>query len=362
ATLWESVLGVERVGIRDHFFELGGHSLMAVRLCSEIEKRIGRRLPLQTLFQAPTIAKLVKTIEGGEDLKALHSLVEIQPPVEIQPGKGKTPLFFIHVLGAGLGFCSPLAAYLGKDQPVYGLSVHLPGGRLPVANRVEDLARHYVKEMRVVQPEGPYLLAGISFGGMVGYEMAQQLRQSGETSVFLALIDTSAPGGIRYGSMEGRIWEHWKMFRKQGPSYVLEKLIWRIRRFQRSLQLLGFRLRRVYLDLYEKTGRPLNASLRDFRARSYNKDAMERYVPRAYDGNLILFRSQERILGAGAEVDPNLGWGGLAKGGISVYEVPSGHLGMLREPHVRFVGKKMRTCMDRSLREFHLHSHLSPDE
>ena len=84
---------------------------------------------------------------------------------------------------------------------------------------------------------------------------------------------------------------------------------------------------------------------------------MERYVPRAYDGNLILFRSHERILGAGAEVDPDLGWGGLAKGGISVYEAPSGHLGMLREPHVRFVGKKMRTSMDRALREFHLPSH-----
>ncbi len=343
AEIWKSVLGISKVGIQDHFFELGGHSLLAVRLCSEIENQIGKRIPLQTLFQAPTIEKLSQEIESGKTPEDFQSLIEIQA------GGEKPPLFFIHVLGAGLHFCRPLIKYLGENQPVYGLSVHLLGGRLPTPNRVEDLAAHYVKEMRLIQPEGPYLLAGISFGGMVAYEMARQLLESGEKTAFLTLLDTVGPGAVKSASAGSRASAHWESLMDEGPAYILNKLKWRMKRLQRSFQLVGFRIRRVYLDLYEKTERPLNAGLRDFRARSYNKDAMERYVPRPYDGSVVLFRSHERILGVGVEVDPELGWGKLAKAGIEVFEAPSGHLGMLREPHVRFVGETIRTCIDQAL-------------
>ena len=346
AEIWKSVLGISKVGIQDHFFELGGHSLLAVRLCSEIENQIGTRIPLQTLFQAPTIEKLSQEIESGKTPEDFQSLIEIQA------GGEKQPLFFIHVLGAGLHFCRPLIKYLGGNQPVYGLSVHLLGGRLPTPNRVEDLAAHYVKEMRLIQPEGPYLLAGISFGGMVAYEMARQLLESGEKTAFLALLDTVGPGAVKSPSAGSRVSAHWESLMDEGPAYILNKLKWRLKRLQRSFQLVGFRIRRVYLDLYEKTGRPLNAGLRDFRARSYNKDAMERYVPRTYDGRMVLFRSHERILGVGVEVDPELGWGKLVKAGVEVFEAPSGHLGMLREPHVQFVGETIRACIDQALLKY----------
>lgn len=345
-SIWEHVLGIQKIGIQDNFFELGGHSLLAVRLCSEVEKELGRRIPLQSLLQAPTIEKFCETLSECGPSKTLRSLVEIQA------GNGKTPLFFIHVLGTGLHFCLPLVKYLGKDQPVYGLSVHLVEGPWPVPNRVEDLASHYIEEMRSVQPRGPYLLTGVSFGGRVAYEMARQLLAAGERPALLALLDTDAPGGIQFASTTGRASAHWDMFREQGISYVLEKLGWRIKRLRRSLQLAMARFRRVYVVYRERTGRTLNAWQRDFKARWENQTAMDRYELKPYDGRVILFRSQERILGVGARVDPKLGWGPLAKQGVEVIEAPSSHLGMLQEPYVQFVGEHMKEVIDRSIRNY----------
>ncbi len=344
--IWERVLGISSIGIHDNFFELGGHSLLAVRLCSELEKHLGSRVPVQNLFQAPTISKFCDTLSECRAKEVLHSLVEIQS------GTQKPPLFVIHVLGSGLHFWRPMVPYLGKDQPIYGLSVHLSNEPSPVPNRVEDLAAHYIDEMRKVQSCGPYLLAGVSFGGMVAYEMAQQLLKTGERPVLMALLDTAAPGGIQFSSTADRALIHWEMFKKQGASYVVEKLGWRVKRFKRSLQLAADNCQKVYVGCCERTGHSLNARQRDFKARWENQTAMSQYVPEYYDGHMVLFRSQERILGAGAQVDPELGWGLLVRRGVDVIEAPSSHLGMLQEPHVRFVGEKMKAAIVRSLGEF----------
>ncbi len=344
-SIWEEILGISSIGIHDNFFELGGHSLLAVRLCSELEKRLGKRVPVQNLFQAPTISKLCKTLSESRTQKNFHSLVEIQA------GGHKPPLFLIHVLGSGLHFWKPMLPYLDKDQPIYGLSVHFSNEQSSVNNRVEDLAAHYINEMRMVQPCGPYLLAGVSFGGMVAYEMARQLLKIGERPVFLALLDTPAPDAIQFASTGNRASIHWQMFKKQGLSYVLTKLGWRIKRFRRFCQRTVANGQKFYVDCCEKIGHPLNAKQRDFKARWENQIAMNQYVPKPYDGHTILFRSQERILGVGTQVDPQLGWGTLVGGGIDVIETPSSHLGMLQEPHVRFLGEKMKISIDHSLCE-----------
>ena len=344
--IWKAVLGVSSIGIHDNFFELGGHSLLAVRLCSELEKHLGKRVPVQNLFQAPTIFKLSQTLCESRTPRHLHSLVEIKA------GRQNPPLFLIHVLGSGLHFWKPMLPYLDEDRPIYGLSVHLSNEDSPVGNRVEDLAAHYINEMQTVQPCGPYLLAGVSFGGIVAYEMARQLSKIGDPPVFLALLDTPAPNAIQFASTANRASIHWEMFKKQGGAYVLEKLGWRIKRFRRSCQKTLANGQKIYVECCEKIGRPLNAQQRDFKARWENQIAMNQYVPKPYDGHTVLFRSQERILGVGAQVDPQLGWGDWVGGGIDVIETPSSHLGMLQEPHVRFLGEKMKASIGHSLREF----------
>jgi acyl carrier protein len=164
AGIWSEVLRLDSVGIHDNFFELGGHSLLAVRVLAQIEKTFGKNLPLATLFQSPTIEQLANI------LRQKGWSAPCQTLVTIQPGGSKPPLFFIHVLGEGLKFCRPLTSYLDPEQPIYGLAVGIMDE--VSLNEVEDVVAHYIKEMRSIQPEGPYLLAGIYCGGRVAYEMA----------------------------------------------------------------------------------------------------------------------------------------------------------------------------------------------
>jgi len=341
--IWEKVLGFQPIGVRDNFFDLGGHSLLAVRLCIEIEKKIGKKLSLSSLFQALTVEKLAMDFQKKGWSTQFSSLVAIQTD------GSKNPLFFIHVLGEGLKFIRPLVASLGPEQPVYGLSVHLMNGKLPVANRVEDMAAHYIKEIRTFQPEGPYMLAGISFGGIVAFEMARQLQTFHQNVSLLALLDTIAPGSIKTVSASRRFSEHWKQILTGGPLYILEKIKWHFKRFKRIIDIFIFRIRRVYVKFCEFTNRPMSPALKDFAARSANKDAGKAYQLKVYSGHVTLFRSTDRIIGVGAYLDPELGWGNLARGGLEIYDVPNTHLGMLEEPYVQVLAEKLNACIDKTL-------------
>ena len=162
ATIWSELLEVRAVGVNDNFFELGGHSLLAVRLFAQIEKRLGKRLALATLFQAPTVAPLASGIQKDWAPK-WTSLVEIQAGQTGQQAAAKPPFFCVHALGGHVLEYYDLARHLGADQPFYGLqSAGLDGNRPPHA-RVEDMAAHYIKEMRELQPEGPYFIGGRSY-------------------------------------------------------------------------------------------------------------------------------------------------------------------------------------------------------
>ncbi|OAD20369.1 thioesterase, partial [Candidatus Thiomargarita nelsonii] len=165
----------------------GGHSLLAVRLFAQIEKIFGRNIPLTVLFQAPTIEQLTKIIRQKGWSAPWSSLVPIQadgskPPFFCVPAAASTALSF-----------EKLARHLGTDQPVYGLQpLGFEEGQVP-HNRVEDMAAYYLKEIRALQPEGPYYLGGMCFGAFVVFEMAQQLLAQGCTVALLALFDPGPP-------------------------------------------------------------------------------------------------------------------------------------------------------------------------
>jgi aspartate racemase len=185
--IWEKVLGIQPIGVRDNFFDLGGHSLLAVQLFAEIEKIVGTNLPLATLLQASTIEELARVLGKKEWSAPWSSLVAIQP------GSSKPPLFCVHPIGGNVLEYLNLLPYLGKEQPVYGLQAQGLDGKQTPLNRVEDMASYYIKEIHTVQPEGPYFLAGFSFGGAVAFEMARQLHAQGQKVAWLALCDTHSP-------------------------------------------------------------------------------------------------------------------------------------------------------------------------
>ena len=216
AGIWSEVLRLDSVGIHDNFFELGGHSLLAVRVLTQIEKTFGKNLPLATLFQSPTIEQLANILRQKGWSAPCESLVVIQS------GGSKRPLFFIHVLGEGLNFCRSLTNHLNPEQPIYGLAVGIMDE--VSLNKVEDVVTHYIKEMRSIQPEGPYLLAGIYCGGRVAYEMAQQLDEQGQKVALLALLDTLKDGeAIKIIPVKERVLAHWSNFLRIGPAYLLSK-------------------------------------------------------------------------------------------------------------------------------------------
>src|SRR6201999_674837 len=176
--IWENVLDVHPVGIEDKFFDLGGHSLLAVKLIAQIEKVFGRRLRVATVFQAPTVIR--EEIQEGSAL-AGTSLVEIQSQGT------RPPLFLVHGAGGGMfwGYVN-LSRHLGSDQPVYGLKSRGLDGREELGS-IEEMAAQYVKDIRALQPHGPYHIGGYCFGGNVAWEMARQLEAEGEEVALLAL-------------------------------------------------------------------------------------------------------------------------------------------------------------------------------
>ncbi|MGK7943353.1 MAG: AMP-binding protein, partial [Microcystaceae cyanobacterium] len=186
--IWQAVLNVHKIGIYDNFFNLGGNSLIAANLVAEIDQLYPQKLSVAALYQAPTVEKLAKILSEEEWSSDWYSLVPIQPLGD------QIPLFAIHLLGEGLNFYRPLANYLGLRQPIYGLNYGLAARKgedkevkLPP---IEELAAHYIEEMRTFYPQGPYILLGVSNGGNVAFEMAKQLQAQGQTVAKLILLDT----------------------------------------------------------------------------------------------------------------------------------------------------------------------------
>ena len=205
--IWEDLLHVKPIGIRDNFFDLGGHSLMAVRMMDRIEHICGKKLPLTTLFDGATIEHIADAILKQSSLE-VHS-----PLVKLNTGGTRRPLFFLHgdILGRGL-YCYNLARHLGADQP---LNVLHPREVPPNtdAPSIEVMAAEYIQTIRQESPAGPYRLAGFCMGGLLALEIAQQLKAQGETVEMVVLIDFELPRRVpkwisravgRAGKMLGR--------------------------------------------------------------------------------------------------------------------------------------------------------------
>jgi amino acid adenylation domain-containing protein len=182
--IWQRLFGRNDIGRHDNFFDLGGHSLLAVRLMADIGKLTGSQGGITALFQAPTISRLGQKLAQKETAASPRSLVPLQPMGD------RPPIYFVHGWRGDVFGFFPLAQRLGTDQPAYGLQAVGLDGREPRHTKVEQMAAHYVREIRAFQPKGPYRLAGFSAGGLIAYEMAQQLHREGEAIALLALIDT----------------------------------------------------------------------------------------------------------------------------------------------------------------------------
>ena len=334
AQIWANVLKVKRVGLHDNFFDLGGHSLLAVRIMVEIEKHTNIRLPLATLLHAPTIADMAETLRNSQWVPSWSSLVPLRA------SGSKPPLFLIHAHGGNVLEYHALASHLEADQPVYALQARGLDGNIPRDLTLEKMAAAYLEEIRLVQPEGPYFLAGFCFGGLLALEAAQQLRNAGQQVALVLLIQTMNPEVYLAIQKIPALRRWWYQLIKQfdleaenlsnsGSGYILE-------RCRRAWDMIHARLA-IARD--QKTGRrsadPSNLPrLYIFETLGMEHSrALAKYVPQPYDGNVVLFRASKQL--RGQESGEYLGWEPLFRGHVEVCEVPGHQQNLMLEPNVR---------------------------
>ncbi|HZE68262.1 MAG TPA: amino acid adenylation domain-containing protein [Pyrinomonadaceae bacterium] len=324
AHIWERILGVQSVGIRDNFFDLGGHSLLAVRLVAEIEKELGQRLPLVSFFQDPSIEYLASLLRQDVSSLSWPTLVEIQAG-----GPNVPPLFCVSMPNVNaLGYRS-LARYLGANQPVFGLQAQYPedleGEHSQAA--VNRIATEYLEALRAVRPMGPYQFIGLCRGAHIAYEMARSLEREGQEIALLGVIDT------------------WVMENTYNYFYILSyyarRLVW--------LTLLGLRKQFSFIKKKAK-GKPNISDKTSTSVPEYSEERKEKpievyfpgpdFVPTTYEGRIAVFRARRQP--RNRVRDPHLGWGKLAKGGVDIHFIPGDHDDVLKEPHVQGLAAELK--------------------
>ena len=273
--------------------------------------------------------------------------------VPLQPQGKKRPFFCIHPQAGVVFPYYELAFLLGEERPFYALqSVGIASNEPPLSS-VERMAACYIKAIQTVQPNGPYLLGGWSFGGIIAFEMARQLQQAGQGVSLLVSIDTTANSASKLINI-------WDVFRFVFTSalrniwpYVFEYL---------NLNLLAAqnekRGDRPQLQSTSRTAQvakaiALNSKRVEFRQAAIrrlfpviwaNAQALINYKPQIYPGRMLLLRSKKPM--GNLRRDPTLGWGALAQEGVDIHEIPGHHLNILLPPNVKILAETLKACLD----------------
>jgi amino acid adenylation domain-containing protein len=349
ADLVSGLLGLSAIGVHDDFFAAGGTSLTAMRLIVLIEKSFGVPLPLAAFVSAPTVAELARRIGDGAVPRAFD------PLVPIRPGGTRPPLYLVHPLGGNVLCYVRLARHLPGDQPVYALQAAgaVPGTR-PLAT-MADLARSYVDAVRRVQPEGPYLIAGWSFGGFVAFEMARRLRAAGEIVGHLVIVDAISPEPPERRAPDPSPdslleWFYWELlWADAGASARVEPIPAHLSREEKFDLVADHATAAGILP-------PAAARVtvrRLFEVYQANWAALVAYRPDAADLDLTLLRAEQPLPAAllpmhgrrTAHQDPANGWGGFTAGNVDVVPVPGDHLTLMDEPNVRAVARAITAVL-----------------
>lgn len=316
ATLFEEFLQIEGVGPETSFFDVGGDSLSLLRLLPQVEQKFGVRLKPTALYADPTPRGVVRALQEQD----ADPLVVIP----IQPHGHLAPLYGVHVLGDNGSFFRPLAAELGPDQPVFGLTVGLLSEDTPT--EVADIARFYLQQIERHHPTGPLSLIAVSAGSYVTFELAHQLLEWGRDVQALIFLDAEGPGGRERVGRAGRLGVHLRALKSQGRSYlgaVKDK-----RAEAKSYAEAQARL--TSQDPSDDAETIVDVA--DFVAA--NALAIEAYQPLPYPRRLTIFRAAADEFDSPKARQTGLGWKPVAAAGFDITDVPGDHLGLLEPPNV----------------------------
>ena len=358
AGLWESLLGIDRVGAHDDFFELGGHSLAGVQLTFRLREIFKTDdLHLNSLFEAPTVAGLAACVE-----KACAGIVTLPPILAaLQPAGSKPPFFCVHPVGGDVFGFVDLAKYFAPDHPFYGVQsmglaeIGMQGEQLI---RLEDMAAEYVEAIRQVDPTGPYYIGGWSYGGNVAFEMAHQLRRMGCEVALLVLLDTPAPENFKKIAQLEDVMVFLGLARERARQRGMELNITpgdlpNIKP-EDQLEFITTQLKESKLAPLGLDSHYVGNFLRGFKSRMATINS---YVPQVYPGRITLFRANNRDVDMQSAFDTvsflltdyALDWGHHSTEPIEVHEVDGYHELIVAEPHARLVAEDIKACINKTL-------------
>ncbi|MEM7126667.1 MAG: amino acid adenylation domain-containing protein [Chloroflexota bacterium] len=363
--IWESLLDVRPIGVKDNFFDLGGHSLLAVQFLARVRDLTGEELALTTLLDSPSIERIANTLMARMpmDDETEQSLDQSVPParemtingayvekssrsatdtsgspylVQFEEGKpGAMPIFCVHGAGGNVLVLRELSRRLGADIPFYGIQARGVDGVSRPHSSIEGMAQAYINAIQTLQLDGPFILAGYSGGGTVAYEMARRLQGTDSQVPLVVFLDTFHPG---IGEETTPLASHIKGLSRQGGEYLISKLTDRLE--QRRVE----KARKEKLTKLLSSSATIPIELRDYHLASNFITAMDHYSPRPYSGRILLFRAAE-TWPIYAHAGPDRGWSKLIPG-LTIQEVPGDHENLILEPNVKTLAEAFKQSID----------------
>ena len=335
--IWADLLKNDQVGPQTDFFAAGGHSLLATQLLARVERDFGVKVPLPVFFREPTFGALVQAVEAAPPARHFR----FDRVARLGNGTAKPVYVVVHSNGAFF----PLGHEVGGQHPFVALQAadRRSGGQLP--STIEAIAAGYVRQLRMVEPTGPYVLLGWCLAGNIAYEAAQQLRAAGQEVRAVVLVDTWNPAYLaRMGRLRRQLAE-----RSYGWQIIRADLVNVLRRRRSMRDFLASRnaVRRLVRAPEVEEG-PLSASAAAYLAQqTFDADllvqlhaAAQLYQPRPYDGRVLRIRSSEEPRGFG--LDRRYGWGDLVGKNLQLVTVPGDHLTIFVEPSIQLLTRHVR--------------------
>jgi amino acid adenylation domain-containing protein len=317
AGIWRDVLGLDQVGIHDNFFELGGHSFLATQVMSRLENLKGDNFPVAILFQYPTIAGLAEYLSrrNGMPQSIDQNFYTLYP---IQTSGTRAPFFWIHSQ-----MITFLPKYLGQDQPLYAIIAQGVDGKRVRYKTLKEITAHYLRELRAVQPSGPYFLGGFCWGAKYAFEIARQLLGQGEDVGLLFVVEPALLPAHTNQTFIDKLYPRLRRHRWRLSRHTVSGKI----KYVLKMPLRYLRLKRIVSELYLKTGRPMSPLRSVYYALDVIMQTYGDFDQKTYPKEIVLIQAET----GNHPVDSD--WSNLTEGGVKAHVAQGAtHMDLLEEP------------------------------